>query len=346
MTCLSPLIILLYHVRRKTVLFSIAYPVANLTDTDGIVIKTYKYDAFGVEKNIDYADTNAFRYCGEYYDKETATIYLRARYYNPNNGRFTQRDSFAGKQGDPLSLNLYTYCHNNPICYIDPSGHNVFKKWWNFWEGVGEYQYDISQGEKDNIFDISYKFGSSLYDVVNPKKVSDSVMNPTSLISQEEDNWCWNASSQMFSENYGFSSRSQQETAEHVFDREDDLNHGGTTTDMKSAISFYSDNSFNTTVKNVLKEKKLLKTLTTRGPVIITRGWYDNEGNRNGGHATIIYGYKFNEDTNAYDYYINDPWEPNIGSSYTRQYEEIVDGSSTGIDSGRWEESVYASWYN
>ena len=32
---------------------------------------------FGVEKNIDDSDTNAFRYCGEYYDKETATVYLR-----------------------------------------------------------------------------------------------------------------------------------------------------------------------------------------------------------------------------------------------------------------------------
>ena len=99
--------------------------VVNLTDTDGIVIKTYKYDAFGVEKNIDDADTNAFRYCGEYYDSETGTIYLRARYYNPNNGRFTQRDSFAGKIEDPLSLNLYTYCHNNPIVGVDPSG-NIF----------------------------------------------------------------------------------------------------------------------------------------------------------------------------------------------------------------------------
>jgi RHS repeat-associated protein len=78
-----------------------------------------------VEKNIDDADTNAFRYCGEYYDAETGTIYLRARHYNPNNGRFTQRDSFAGKQGDPLSLNLYTYCHNNPVYYSDPSGHFV-----------------------------------------------------------------------------------------------------------------------------------------------------------------------------------------------------------------------------
>ncbi len=99
--------------------------VVNLTDKDGKVTKSYKYDAFGVEKNIDKNDTNAFRYCGEYYDTETGTVYLRARYYNPTTGRFISRDSFAGKLNDPLSLNLYTYCHNNPIRYIDPSGHSI-----------------------------------------------------------------------------------------------------------------------------------------------------------------------------------------------------------------------------
>ena len=85
--------------------------------------KTYQYDAFGVEKNIDDTDTNAFRYCGEYYDKETATIYLRARYYSPSTGRFISRDSFAGSNNDPLSLNLYTYCHNNPVSGTDSTGH-------------------------------------------------------------------------------------------------------------------------------------------------------------------------------------------------------------------------------
>jgi len=98
--------------------------VVNLTDKDGKVTKSYRYDAFGVEKNIDENDTNAFRYCGEYYDKETATVYLRARYYNPSTGRFINRDSYLGKRSDPLSLNLYTYCRNNPIRYIDPSGHS------------------------------------------------------------------------------------------------------------------------------------------------------------------------------------------------------------------------------
>ena len=97
--------------------------VVNLTNADGEVTKKYTYDAFGVEKNIDDSDTNAFRYCGEYYDTETGTIYLRARYYNPINGRFTSRDTALGNPTDPLSLNLYTYCHNNPVLGVDPSGH-------------------------------------------------------------------------------------------------------------------------------------------------------------------------------------------------------------------------------
>ena len=97
--------------------------VVNLTDSTGAVTKKYTYDAFGVEKNIDKNDTNAFRYCGEYYDAETGTVYLRARYYDPSTGRFISRDSYAGKLNDPLSLNLYTYCANNPIYYSDPTGH-------------------------------------------------------------------------------------------------------------------------------------------------------------------------------------------------------------------------------
>ena len=97
--------------------------VVNLTDADGAITKSYTYDAFGVEQNIDDADTNAFRYCGEYYDAETGTIYLRARYYDPSTGRFISRDTFAGENDDPLSLNLYTYCGNNPVQFVDENGH-------------------------------------------------------------------------------------------------------------------------------------------------------------------------------------------------------------------------------
>ena len=106
--------------------------VVNLTDESGKVTRYYDYDAFGNEKFPDTTDTNPFRYCGEYFDAETGTYYLRARYYDPEIGRFTQQDSvlFTTRKlasgyeyADPLSLNLYTYCANNPILYCDPSGH-------------------------------------------------------------------------------------------------------------------------------------------------------------------------------------------------------------------------------
>ena len=98
--------------------------VVNLTDKDGKVTKSYRYDAFGVEISPDSEDVNVFRFCGEYFDTETGTVYLRARYYQASIGRFISRDSFSGKKSDPLSLNLYTYCRNNPISYADPSGYS------------------------------------------------------------------------------------------------------------------------------------------------------------------------------------------------------------------------------
>ena len=55
----------------------------------------------------------------EQYDQVTQQYYLRARYYNPLVGRFTQEDVYRGD-----GLNLYAYCGNNPVMYVDPSGYD------------------------------------------------------------------------------------------------------------------------------------------------------------------------------------------------------------------------------
>lgn len=78
------------------------------------------------ETHANYSDANVFRYCGEYFDKETGTIYLRARYYDPATSRMLSEDSYWGDIRDPLSLNLYTYCKNDPVNRIDPSGHDSY----------------------------------------------------------------------------------------------------------------------------------------------------------------------------------------------------------------------------
>jgi RHS repeat-associated protein len=101
---------------RSYYLYNAHGDVVQLTDEYGNIARTYDYDAFGVEREPDEDDTNLFRYCGEYWDAETSTYYLRARNYDPSTGRFTSEDPIRD------GLNWYTYCAGNPIFFVDPSG--------------------------------------------------------------------------------------------------------------------------------------------------------------------------------------------------------------------------------
>ena len=90
--------------------------VVQLTDDVGDVVRSYEYDAFGVETNPASSDSNPWRYCGEYWDKETGSYYLRFRNYQPKIGRFTSEDPIRD------GLNWYTYSYNNPVYFVDTSG--------------------------------------------------------------------------------------------------------------------------------------------------------------------------------------------------------------------------------
>lgn len=89
----------------------------------GMLENQYDYDIFGNASLTIEGYSCAIRYTGEFYDVETGLYYLRARYYDPEAGRFISEDTYTGDPNDPLSLNLYTYCHNEPIMYWDPSGN-------------------------------------------------------------------------------------------------------------------------------------------------------------------------------------------------------------------------------
>ena len=97
--------------------------VVNLVNGGGEVLNRYTYDAFGNTASYSETVANRFIYAGEQFDKITGEYYLRARYYDPVIGRFTQEDTYRGDITNPLSLNLYMYCENNPVNFLDPSGH-------------------------------------------------------------------------------------------------------------------------------------------------------------------------------------------------------------------------------
>ena len=66
---------------------------------------------------------NLFGYTGLGYDASSGLSYARARYFDSSIGRFISQDTYEGELNNPLSLNLYTYVENNPLRYVDPTGH-------------------------------------------------------------------------------------------------------------------------------------------------------------------------------------------------------------------------------
>ncbi|MBM7615097.1 RHS repeat-associated core domain-containing protein [Alkaliphilus hydrothermalis] len=97
--------------------------VINLVKGTGEILNDYQYDAFGNTTSYTEKVANRFRYAGEQFDNITGQYYLRARYYDPEIGRFTQEDTYRGD-----GLNLYAYVSNNPVRYVDPSGNEKAPK--------------------------------------------------------------------------------------------------------------------------------------------------------------------------------------------------------------------------
>jgi RHS repeat-associated protein len=97
--------------------------VRYLTDGTGQITDTYDYDAFGNLIALSGPTPNLYLFSGEQFDPDLGLYYLRARYHNPQSGRFWTADPFEGFASDPASLHRYTYAANNPVNWIDPSGN-------------------------------------------------------------------------------------------------------------------------------------------------------------------------------------------------------------------------------
>ena len=86
----------------------------DLIDGSGTSIDSYGYDVFGAIRTQSGSSSNYWLFTGEQRDG-TGLQYLRARYYDPETGRFITQD--------PLPfVNRYAYVRNNPVRYVDPYG--------------------------------------------------------------------------------------------------------------------------------------------------------------------------------------------------------------------------------
>jgi len=83
-----------------------------------------------VQSTTTSTDTNHYKFTGKELDDESGLYNYGARYYGPALGRYMTPDwSFTPTAvpyadfGNPQSLNLYSYAHNNPTTLVDPDGH-------------------------------------------------------------------------------------------------------------------------------------------------------------------------------------------------------------------------------
>ncbi len=95
-----------------------------LTDEEGQVTDRYSFEAFGTLLSHEGEDPNQYLFAGEPLDPNSGFYYNRARWLDPNAGRFASVDPFPGYGTEPLSIHRYLYSGLNPALFSDPSGED------------------------------------------------------------------------------------------------------------------------------------------------------------------------------------------------------------------------------
>ncbi len=96
--------------------------VAWLLDPTGTVTDSRIWDPYGQPAGATGTTNPAVGYQGDYTDPDTGDVWMGARWYMPETGGFTSRDSVFGMLKTPISLNRYTYGNGDPLEHFDPDG--------------------------------------------------------------------------------------------------------------------------------------------------------------------------------------------------------------------------------
>ena len=89
----------------------------------------------------------------------TGLYYYNARYYDPTIGRFISADIIVPNQATPQAFNRYSYCLNNPLEYIDPSGYDAYLALLQHYEKqpqIEDYAGEYSSSYSTTVTDLSY----------------------------------------------------------------------------------------------------------------------------------------------------------------------------------------------
>jgi len=129
------------------------WSVEAITDQTATPVERYSYDAYGLVAVTDGTGTpippnpwgtphsaigSPWMFTGRQLDEEVGLYFYRARSYDPQKGRFLQRDPLEYVDG----VNLYEYVGDNPSSVVDPLG-TVWVRSWIDWRALLDQRIDL-----------------------------------------------------------------------------------------------------------------------------------------------------------------------------------------------------------
>jgi len=172
----------------------------------GTKLISYKYDAWGGFTTGYHnggastkATVNPFKYRGYYYDTHLSLYYLGSRYYDSQVGRFINADSAL--YHSMLGYNMYAYCNNNPIMYVDYTGANAksIMDAWTLFMGVIASVEPTVIGEAilvaGVVVIVAVSIGETIVGEIRASKVAYDTLTPPQHTTENTDNSYENVSS-------------------------------------------------------------------------------------------------------------------------------------------------------
>lgn len=141
------------------------------SDASGNIISRSDYRPYG--QSVLDGTTRSIGFTGHVNDGDMALIYMQARYYDADTGRFLSKDPTAPAPGAIFGLNRFTYANNNPTTFRDPTGRDCRGDKYNYvcdphTPGSEPYQIPTppqfppsinSNGPHHHVYDITKKGG-------------------------------------------------------------------------------------------------------------------------------------------------------------------------------------------
>jgi RHS repeat-associated protein len=129
-----------------------------MTGGTGLKTSGMAYLPYGMQRGTEEITSTGYTFTDQELDDSTGLYNYDARLYDPVVGQFLSADSIVPGFYNPQSLNRFSYCYNNPLVFIDPSGHlpgaielaaseSEGKDWW---EGTPDGGDDSSGSESDS----------------------------------------------------------------------------------------------------------------------------------------------------------------------------------------------------